>query len=138
MSLFEQFATNRKAEVEGIEVTFDNVTFFRIARMSKNNKRYQKMLEAETKPHRQALLNDTMDAKLAEAIDHKVFISTVLLGWRGLKEPKIFQTDEEVPFSAENATKLFDALPELYTELQKQASKLSNFRAAEVEDDSKN
>lgn len=144
MSLFEQFATNRKAEVEGVEVTFGgtnedgSVPTFRIARMGKANKRYQKMLEAETKPHLYAIRTDNLSPELDEAITKKVFIATVLLGWKNLIEPKIFGTDAPATFNAENADKLFTALPELYATLKEQAQKMSLFREAEVEQDSKN
>jgi len=138
MPLFEQFATNRKAEVEGIEVTFDNTTFFRIARMGRSNKRWSKLLEQKTKPYSHQIRTDTLSSELDEAITRECFIETVLLGWRGMREPEVFGTDDEVPFSQDNARKLFDALPELYLALVQQSNKVSNFRAAEVEADSKN
>jgi hypothetical protein len=144
MSLFEQFATNRKAEVEGVEVTFGSknpdgtIPTFRIARMGKTNKRYQKMLEAETKPHIHAIRNDTLSADIDEAITLKIFLATVLLGWSGIIEPKIFGSDQAVPYTAENGEKLFKALPELYATLKQQASTMSLFRDSQVEEDSKN
>lgn len=138
MGLYNQFATSKEAEVKGVEVTFDNETFFRIAREGRGNKKYQRLLDLETKPHVQSIRNGVLDPKVDEAITRKLFLEAVLLGWRGVKEPLIFGTDDEVPYTRENAEKLFDALPELYHALREQAQKMSNFRAAEVETDSKN
>ena len=140
MSLFEQFATNRKAEVEGVEFTFggDNAPVFRLARMGNTNKRYKRMIEQETKPYAHAIRNDNLDPAIDEAITLKLFISTILLGWRNMVEPKVFGTDEAVPCTPENAEKLFKALPELYSALKENAAKMSNFRSEEIEADSKN
>jgi len=142
MSLFAQFATDRKAEVEGIECTFDNEAFFRLSRMGKTNKRYQKMLEAETKPHIHAIRNDNLDPAIDESITLKIFIAVILLGWRGLKCPELFSPEEHsdngcVPFTTENAERLFKALPDLYVALKENAGKMSNFRAEEIATDSK-
>jgi hypothetical protein len=144
MGLFEQFATNRKAEVEGIDVTFGDtnadgsVPTFRIARMGKNNKRYQRMIEQETKPYMHAIRNDNLPSETDEAITMKVFIATVLIGWQHIIVPQVFDTTDEVSCTPENAEKLFKALPELYIALKENAGKMSNFRAEEVKADTKN
>ena len=140
MSLFSQFATSRKAEVEGVEFTFggENAAIFTLARMGMNNKRYKRMVEQETKPYAHAIRNDNLAPEIDEAITLKIFIVTILLGWKNVVEPKVFGTDEEVPCTPENAEKLFKALPELYSALKENASKMSNFRAEEIELDSKN
>lgn len=152
-SLFAQFATNRKAEVEGVPVTFGNVNedgtvpTFRLARMGKSNKRYQKLIEAETKPHIHAIRSNNLAPELDEAITLKVFCATVLVGWENVIVPEVFQPtsdvpggelkDRPVPFSAENAEKLMKALPELYANLKEQAQGMAIFRAEELAADSK-
>lgn len=150
MGLFQQFATNRKAEAEGIVVSFGGenadgtLAQFRIARIGKTNKRYQKMLEAETKPHIHAIRNDNLAPEIDEAITLKIFIATILLGWENVSIPELFSPEEHslpgdyLPFTAANADKLLKALPELYEELKTNASKMANFRAEEITEDSKN
>lgn len=150
MGLFAQFATSKKSEVEGVVVSFggENVdgTFpqFRIARMGKTNKRYQRMLEAETKPHIHAIRNDNLSPEIDEAISLKLFIATILLNWANLRVIELFTEAEHslpggyLPFTAANAEKLLKALPELYEELKSNATKMSNFRAEEISEDSKN
>jgi hypothetical protein len=128
---------------------------FRVARMSKTNKRYQKMVETETKPHIHAIRNDNLDPAIDDAITLKIFVATILLGWRNVRVLELFSEEEHtimgerfsdadpekrikyLPFTAENATKLFKALPELYATLKENASKMSLFRAEEIDADSK-
>ena len=140
MSLFAQFATNRKSEVEGVEFTFggEGTAVFTLARMGNTNKRYKKMLEQESKPYAHAIRNDNLDPAIDEAITLKIFIATVLIGWRNVVEPKVFGNDSPAECTPENAEKLFKALPELYIALKENAAKMSNFRLAEIEEDSKN
>jgi hypothetical protein len=149
MSLFAQFATNRKAEAEGILVTFGGDTKFRIARKSKANKRYKKMVDAEIKPHMTAIRNDTMDVELDEEITRKVFCNTILLGWEKMDEKEVFDESEYdvvepgndqkyVGFTPERAMKLMKALPDLYEALNENATKMSNFRDETREADAKN
>lgn len=134
MSLREQFATNKTAEISGVWVEYGpnsdgTVPRFKISRMSKANKAYTKALEKATKPHRRSIELETMDENLAEKIFMKVFVSSVLLDWENV------QHDDGVgiSFREENAIDLFDALPELYDDLQDKAKKASLFREMELE-----
>ncbi len=143
-SLFDQFATSRKMEVEGILIDIGGGTRFRIARRSKTNKRYTKVLEAATKPYQTAIEKETLSPEVGEAIMLDVFCSTLLLDWEGVQyDPRMGTLSPEpelgiVPFSLFNAKVLMTALPELYDELSKQAGRMSNFRDAEDEADAKN
>jgi hypothetical protein len=144
MSLFSQFATNRKAEVEGREFIFGeanadgSMPTFRLARMSNTNKRYKKMIDIETKPHIHAIRNDNLAPEIDEAITLKVFISTVLLGWKNVVVPEVFGSDDQVECTPDNAEKLFKSLPELFIALKENAQKMSNYRTEDIEADSKN
>ena len=143
-SLFAQYATNRKHEAEGIWVEVQaatehqKATRFRVARRGRTNKRYRAMLDAEIKPFSVQLRNETLDPETDEQITRKVFCSTILLGWSGVYAPEIFGTEDEIEFTVDNAIKLMKALPDLYDMLVEQASKASNFRDAEREDEAKN
>jgi hypothetical protein len=142
--LFEQFATDHKAELEGIDVTFGttnddgSVVKFRVAYMGQTNRRYKKLLEQETKPHIHAIRNETLPAEVDEKITMRLFCSAVLVGWENVIVPRVFGTHEAVPFTPENAMKLFEKLPHLYHDLKTEATKRSNFRDAQIEEDSKN
>ena len=142
--LFEMFATNNKAEIEGIEFRFgamnDDGTeaIFKLARLGAANKRWKALVQKESKPYMQQINNDSLPDEVHEEIGMRVFCKTVLLGWRDLIMPEVFETADRVEYSYDNAMKLIKALPELYAILRKEAEKMSNFRDAVRENDTKN
>lgn len=139
MSLYSQFATNKEAEAEGAWTEYGpnedgTIPRFKLSRMSKSNKRYQKELERATKPHRRSMELETMDNDLAEKLMMEVFVDTILLDWENIDDKE----GNRLSFSRENALKLFKDLPELYDDLQDKARKASLFREASLEDEAKN
>lgn len=139
MSLYNQFETNKEAEVEGVEVEYGanadkTVPKFRISRMSKANKKYTKALERATRPHRRAIELETMNNDLAERLFMGVFVDTVLLGWSNVQD----REGKNIAFNKENALKLFTDLPELYDDLQEKAKKASLFREEAIEEEAGN
>lgn len=144
MSLFKQFATDRKAEAEG--VLFDpngEGTLFRLARRNRMNKRWRKMINAETKPYKAAIESpDGLDPDVDNKISVKVFCHTILLGWEKMDEPDVFDQDEYegeyVPYTPERGIKLMEAIPDLYDILSEQSAKAANYRDQEIEKDAKN
>jgi hypothetical protein len=139
MSLYNQFETNKEAEIEGVEVQYGanadkTVPTFRISRMSKANKKYTKALERATRPHRRAIELETMNNDLAERLFMGVFVDTVLLGWSNVQD----REGKNIAFNKENALKLFTDLPELYDDLQEKAKKASLFREEAIEEEAGN
>jgi len=139
MSLFKQFATNKDAEQDGIWVEYgpnDDGTIpgFKIARAGKSNKKWAKAVERATKPHRRAIQLETMDNALSEKIMLGVFVESILIDWRNVqgKDGKLLQLTKE------SATALFEALPELYDDLNDKASKAAIFRDEALENEAKN
>jgi hypothetical protein len=143
MSLFETYATNRRFEAEGIWIDCGGGTQMRIARRNRFNKRYRKMIDSEVKPYQSAIKQDNLDPDIDARITTKVFCHTILLGWKGVKEPKIFTEAEHdddgfVGYTPERGIKLMEALPDLYDMLGESANKASNFRDEQNIDDAKN
>lgn len=138
MSLYKQFETNKEAELDGIWVEIGDgeeaPAAFKIARMSKSNKRYTKAIEKATRPHKKAIELDILNENLAEKLMKDVFVSTVLLNWRNVKN----REGNVMEFNKENALQLFKDLPDLYNLLEEQAKTASLFREAELEGNSKN
>ena len=139
MSLFKQFATDAKKEAEGVRISYapnsdGSIPTFIIARMGKSNKKYSKALEVATRPYRRQMELGTLANETAEAIFLKVFVDTILLGWEFVQdENEIFMDCKK-----ENAIRLFEKLPELYEDLQKQANSVVLFRNEALEDEAKN
>lgn len=140
MSVFKQFATDTKKEVEtGVEVTYGpnddgTVPTFTILRRGPSNQRYTKCLERESAPYRRLLDLGTLDPKTQEKVMIRVFCNSVLIGWKNVK------TDEgqEIAFNFENAVELMRKLPDLYYDLVAQADKAATFRSETLEADAKN
>ncbi len=137
MGLRSQFGTDRKAEREGkwfeIEAAKNKdgtVPGFKMARMSANNPAYQAAMERLYKEHGFSIENDTLGNETARPIILKVFADTVLLDWRNVQP-----NDDGVnqPFTQENVIALMDDMPDLYEVLAKEAKKLGNFQARELE-----
>jgi len=147
MSLFKQFKTDSKVEREGILLDYGPnkdlpvdaegkhpIMMIRIARAGGSNDAYNKRIEALSKKHRRKIQNDAMEiSELREMTMHAV-ADTVILGWENV-------TDAEgklLPFSRDNALKLFQELPDLFNDIQEQAAKATLFRAHLREEDLKN
>lgn len=139
MSLYKTFKTDNNAETNGVWVEYPenedgSVPRFKIARMSKQNKEYQKAMTVALRPVQRQLELKTLSNKAAEEIYFKVFIDKILLGWEKVQDEEC----KELPFSKENAKKLLTDLPELYDDLTRLASDMSLFKEASLEEDSKN
>jgi len=141
MSLFKQFATDSKKEIDGIEVKFyeaenddGSIPTFIVSRMGKSNKRYAKALEQATRPHRRQIALETFSNEKGEEIILNVFAETVVIGWSNVLD----RNGIVIEYSKENAVKLLTELPELYARLQEEASLVVNFRNEMLEEEAKN
>ena len=144
-TMYDMFATDTAQERHGIWIDYGQFRVL-LARAGGQNTQYLKTLEAKTKPYRRAIATETMDNKLAEKILRDVYVSTVILSWESKGDVEdeewtkgLHDADGEiVPFNADNVTAALDALPDLFADLQLQASTASLYRQSELEDASKN
>ena len=139
MSLFAQFKTDERKEVEGVPVQYapngdGTIPTFFLSRMGKTNKKYTKELNRATKPFSRQLQTDTLPPEQAESIFMGVFVKTVLKGWANVRD----EDGNELAFTVENATALFKKLPDLYDDLTEQAKSAALFREADIEADAGN
>jgi hypothetical protein len=139
MSLFKQFATDKEKETNGVEVQFGenedgSTPIFIISRMASSNKKYNKALENSTRPYRRQIELDIMPNEQAEKLMMKVFVDTILIGWKNVQG----ENGETLQFNRENALRLFEALPELYADLKDRAQKAAMFRVESLENEAKN
>lgn len=134
MSLYKQFKTDAKLEKEGLTLDFGDGVTMLVARAGGSNDRYAKRMEVLSKPYRRQIESGTVDRKVLERVVIEVFAETVVLGWNGV-------TDEDgkpLEFNRINAIKVFTDLPDLFAEVQEQASKSALFRLSLNEQDAKN
>ena len=130
---YSVFRTDKALEKEGIVLDYGDFKI-KVARAGGSNAAFQKALTSKIRPYKRQLDAGTIPDDVAEKLFLEVYAESVVLGWEGV-------TDEDgkpLPFSKENAVKLFSDLPDLFRDVQNQAAAISNFRAEVTEDTIKN
>jgi hypothetical protein len=139
MSVYRQFQMDPNKESNGVPYFLapnkdKSVPTFVLARASKTNKDYQKMLRERTAPYQRQIDLKTFDGEQAESIYMEVFISTILKSWSNIQD----ENGTDIPFSMDSAKRLFEALPDLYDELNLAANDASRYRVGVQETEAKN
>jgi len=149
MSLSQMFKTDSVLEEKGFPVSYGKhettgvEIVITIAFSGATNKKYQRALRRLTKPVERLIQNESLSDEQSEAIYKEVFAEACVIGWQGvypedLGDIKPKADSKELPFSKENAIKLFDYMPHLYADLVEKSKKLSNFKTQNLEDEAKN
>ena len=131
MSMYKNFKTDPDLERKGIVIDYGD---FRVttARAGGANKKFAKLLAARTKPHARAIQTDTMDPELALELLRRVYAEAIVLNWETKVngEFKVGIEPEDgseklLPFNSDNVELTLTNLPDIFTDLQDQASKMS-------------
>jgi hypothetical protein len=145
MSLYKQFSTDKAMETSGIELEYPNEdgapsTIIRIARAGGANERYGKVLAHKCKPFRRQIQTETISPEKMDQIMMETYAETVMLGWENLDFEKTEngEAEKNVEFTHGNCIRLFKDLPELWADIQSQATKVALFRKEDLEADGKN
>jgi hypothetical protein len=138
MSLYSAFKQNQSLVEEGVWINYDfggeEKVGFKLARMSKGNKEYVRLMEEVARKNKSSMRLNTLSNEQAESIQLDVFCLAVLKDWRGVTD----ENDESLAFTIENAKKLFTDLPDLYADLTEQAQNMANYSEATAEEVAKN
>lgn len=134
MNLYKTYKADETTEKDGIDLQYGPDCKIRIARAGGSNARFGKLLGDKLKPYRRQIDNGTMDDAVAAKIMAEVYADCVILSWSGVEDAD----GKPLSFTKENVVKLLTDLPELFRDIQEQAGKVSNFKAAEREEDAKN
>lgn len=141
--MYAQFTTDLVLETEGVEIDYGPF-MVTIARAGGSNKRFARVMEVKTKPHRRAIQTETLDQDRAGVILMEVYAEAVILRWE-TKVDGVFKIGIEdpnggtlLPVNVENIVATFTALPDLFLDLQAQATRVSLFRETIMEDDAGN
>lgn len=142
MGMYDIFETDEDLENTGIWLDYGDFRM-KIASAGQGNKKYVRYAEKALKPIRRAMQAGAVSNERSMAIMSDIYAKTIVLDWQvkgdaGWK-PGIEGRDGEVlPFNKEEVQKVFEALPNLFIDVQEQANAISNFRKAEIEEDSGN
>ena len=127
----ESYASDDDKEYRsGVWVPFPGGHSFRVLRAGPGNKSYARALQAALRPYQRQIDQKTLDNDVAEAILRRVYVRHVVKDWKGFKDDK----GNAVPYSPEEAEKVFEAMPELFRDVQAMAQEFSTFQLAEIEE----
>lgn len=130
-NLFKLYETDKKREVEGVEIDIDGAVFI-CRRAGGNNRLFRATISTLVGEVADSLKSADQGVQLdAETIvTQKAFAKTVVLGWRGVLD----RNDQPWEYTAENFLELMAACPDLWDELRIRARDLDNFRAMAVKE----
>ena len=145
MGLSNQFKTDNTLEIKGVVLDY-GTTRIRISRAGGANKRFGLALTKATKPHRRTIQAGVMDPELSQFIMRDVYSRTIVIGWEtkgkdGKFKSGIDPTDMGEPegalvkVSPENVMRVFNHLPDLFSDVQLQSESHAIFRA-EIDEES--
>jgi len=142
MSMYKLFKTDPNLEKAGIVVDYGD---FRVtlARAGGGNRRFAQVLEAKTKPFKRAIQTEMMDNERGLQLLRETYAEAVILNWE-VRQGEDWVQGIEAPdgsvmeFSVANVLETFKNLPDLFTDLQEQASKAALFRQTVRENDAGN
>jgi len=149
MSMYSSFQTNDDLEKGGVELDYGSFRI-RIARAGGANKKYAKVMEAKSRPHRRALAANTMHEDVAMDILYQAYAESIVVGWT-VKSQEEKNEDKDVwvsaiegkdgkniSFTPENVVATFKALPELFIAVKDAAEQAATFRVDDLEQEAKN
>ncbi len=142
MGMYDIFETDEDLENAGIWLDYGDFRV-KVASAGQGNKKYVRYAEKALKPIRRAMQAGAVSNERSMAIMSDIYAKTIVLDWQvkgdnGWK-PGIEGRDGEIlPFNKEEVQKVFEALPNLFIDVQEQANSISNFRKQEIEEDSGN
>lgn len=127
---YELFETDKNFEIQGIWIDYGSFSFL-IARAGGANEKYARILRQRMKPYRRQVQNNTLDEELSHKILLGAFVDGVLLDWKDVKD----RDGNALEYNRGNAVKLFTDLPDLFRDLQIQATNMTLFRKEVLEED---
>ncbi len=131
----ELFGTDKNLETAGIELDYGDF-WIKIARAGGANKKYTRILEAVSKPHRRAIQSGNLPNDKANDILKEVYAKAVVLGWGG--PGMVDESGQPLDFTVDNCISIFNRLPDLFEDVKAQAESFVLFKVEQAEKDAGN
>ena len=142
MGMYDIFETDEDLETTGIWLDYGDFRL-KVASAGQGNKKYVRYAEKALKPIRRAMQAGAVSNERSLSIMSDIFAKTIVLDWQ-VKSGDEWKSGIEgrdgdiLPFNYDNVIATFQALPNLFMDIQEQAQSIANFRKGELEDDSGN
>lgn len=133
MNPYQQFGTDKNLETNGVVLDYGDFKIT-VARAGGSNKEYLKSLERKSKALRRKIQTGNLSNEQANEVLLEVFADTVVKGWEGVCD----KDGNPLQFNRENVLKLLTDLPELFRDIQNQASEVELFREAQLKEEAGN
>jgi hypothetical protein len=130
MGFRKHFATDPSIERTGVELDYGEGMVLKIARAGGANVAYQKTFTAVTASYKRAIEAETLPVEKGNELAREVFARSVLLDWEGVTMDDLNDDGDmtPAPCTVENKIKFFNALPEVFRDVQEQATRAMLFR----------
>jgi hypothetical protein len=141
--MYNTFKTDPVREQEGVWLDYGEFRI-RVAHAGQGNKRYVAYAEKALRPVRQAMNAGALSNERSMNIMADIYAKTIVLDWQVLQPDKSWKTGIEaedgsiLTCNPENVELTLKNLPNLFSDIQAQASSIANFRAAEIEEEAGN
>ena len=132
MGLYQIFETDAELEKKGFALEYGDAVFI-IARAGGANESYQRFVEHKMRPHRTSVNAGTMAESTSRKILIEAYSEKIILAWDGVTD----ENDEPLEFSKENVVKVLTDLPDLFEDIVRESSRVSNYIAEQAEADAK-
>ena len=119
------FKTNSSLEKDGVVFSLGNGISFNLRRFGGSNASKVKQAMAKYhKPYARLLESDKLSIEESNLIMAKVFVEACVISWEGIKN----SDGSDIPFTFDNAVKLFTELPDLFQTLFNHCNSMDSFK----------
>lgn len=133
LNLYKKFGTDKALEQSGVhikflldEITQESVTFICKRYGGHNSQDVRAILSQLSKPHINKLTTGTLSKEEDLEIAVRTFVKSSVIGWEN-----VCVDGKPLEFTEDNCVSIFKSFPDLYSEVLKQASEMSNFKELE-------
>lgn len=144
MGLYSAYKTNDNLEKNGIRLDYGDFVIT-VRRAGGSNREYEQEMRKNFQKFNLANRKSVSEKVNLEMLNawYIVFARTVVVNWETLKDDEFVQGIEAedgsiIEFNEENVIKTFKNLPELFNDVQMQASNMQLFLDQNIEDAAKN
>ena len=144
MGVSKEYKTNVKAEVDGIYFQYTDDTRVLVARAGGSNKRYLKSLRKHMAKYKRLADVDKLSIAQTEEVTMAACAEAIVCGWEtlingewvsGIAPEDVGENPEGnlLPATPDNVLRVFNHVPDIFTEIQKDAQRDTLYRQHTLE-----
>jgi hypothetical protein len=131
MDLKKEYATNKKAEIEGVWKDFGNGCFIKIARIG--NPEYKKIFQKVTKAYQASARRGALSEDKANKLMIEVMSKAIILDWK-----EMYEGSQKIEHSQEECVRILTEYPDLFEQINEIANEMESFKLEQDEELEKN